>query len=203
MLSIFLGSFLVGLSGAMAPGPLMVVAISKSAKNWKNSLKLILGHVILEAFLVLLLIAGVQVLKSSASMKIVSAAGGSFLIYMGISQFREMRELPSFLRSRKRKLSLPIPLQGVLISISNPYFLFWWFTVGSTFLLQAQESLFFGVLMFYLGHILSDISWYTLLGISGHLFAKSSWKVVYKIMLILTSLMLIGFGIYFLIGVFK
>lgn len=92
MISIFFGSFLVGLSGAVAPGPLMMIAISQSAKGWKNSIKLISGHVVLEAFLVLLLVLGFQwVLKSPLVTKVIGLLGGSFLAFMGISQLTAIK----------------------------------------------------------------------------------------------------------------
>ncbi|MCD6550740.1 LysE family transporter [Thermotoga sp.] len=200
MLSIFFGSFLVGLSGAMAPGPLMAIAISRSTKDWKAPLKLITGHVLLEALLVLLLLVGVQTIPPFL-MKVISLIGGAFLVYMGISQLYEVKDLSLSANTGNSKLSLPV--QGALVSLSNPYFLLWWFSVGSAFLFRAREQLFLGVLLFYLGHILSDITWYTLLGVVGQLFTKPSWKGVYRIVLVSTSMILIGFGVYFLIGAFR
>ncbi|PLV57385.1 LysE family transporter [Thermotoga sp. SG1] len=200
MLSVFLGSFLVGLSGAMAPGPLMAIAISKSAKDWKAPLKLITGHVLLEAILVLLLLVGVQAIFP-LFMRTISLAGGSFLLYMGVSQFFEAKN-PS-LNMKAKDTKLPLPIQGALVSLSNPYFLLWWFSVGSTFLFQTREYLFLGILLFYFGHILSDISWYAFLGVAGQFLKRPSWKNVYRIVLVSMSMILIGFGVYFLIFAFK
>jgi threonine/homoserine/homoserine lactone efflux protein len=200
MLSIFFGSFLVGLSGAMAPGPLMAIAISKSTKDWKASLKLITGHVLLEALLVMLLLVGVRTIPP-VLMRAISLAGGIFLLYMGISQLFEAKD-PSLI-SNTGNSRFPLPVQGALVSFSNPYFLLWWFSVGSAFLFRAREHLLSGVLLFYSGHILSDISWYTFLGVAGQFLHKPSWKGVYRIVLVSMSFVLIGFGVYFLLAAFR
>ncbi|HBU00392.1 MAG TPA: lysine transporter LysE [Thermotoga naphthophila] len=196
MISIFFGSFLVGLSGAVAPGPLMMIAISQSAKGWKNSIKLISGHVVLEAFLVLLLVLGFQwVLKSPLVTKVIGLLGGSFLAFMGVSQLTAIKGEIS--QVEKNDLKIPLPITGALVSLSNPYFLLWWMSVGSAFLVKAQTSFLAGVTAFYFGHILSDILWYSLIGVFGNTILKSSR--IYKIVMAVTGLFLIGFGLFFVL----
>jgi threonine/homoserine/homoserine lactone efflux protein len=196
MISIFFGSFLVGLSGAVAPGPLMMIAISQSAKGWKNSIKLISGHVVLEAFLVLLLVLGFQwVLKSPLVTKVIGLLGGSFLAFMGISQLTAIKGEISQVEKNDQKI--PLPITGALVSLSNPYFLLWWMSVGSAFLVKAQTSFLAGVTAFYFGHILSDILWYSLIGVFGNTILKSS--LIYKIVMTVTGLFLIGFGLFFVL----
>ncbi|AIY87921.1 MULTISPECIES: LysE family translocator [Thermotoga] len=200
MISIFFGSFLVGLSGAVAPGPLMMIAISQSAKGWKNSIKLISGHVVLEAFLVLLLVLGFQwVLKSPLVTKVIGLLGGSFLAFMGISQLTAIKGEIS--QVEKNDLKIPLPITGALVSLSNPYFLLWWMSVGSAFLVKAQTSFLAGVTAFYFGHILSDILWYSLIGVFGNTILKSSR--IYKIVMAVTGLFLIGFGLFFVLDSFR
>ncbi|ADA67074.1 Lysine exporter protein (LYSE/YGGA) [Thermotoga petrophila RKU-10] len=200
MISIFFGSFLVGLSGAVAPGPLMMIAISQSAKGWKNSIKLISGHVVLEAFLVLLLVLGFQwVLKSPLVTKVIGLLGGSFLAFMGVSQLTAIKGEIS--QVEKNDLKIPLPITGALVSLSNPYFLLWWMSVGSAFLVKAQTSFLAGVTAFYFGHILSDILWYSLIGVFGNTILKSSR--IYKIVMAVTGLFLIGFGLFFVLDSFR
>lgn len=200
MISIFFGSFLVGLSGAVAPGPLMMIAVYQSAKGWKNSIKLIFGHVVLEAFLVLLLVLGFQwVLKSPLVTKVIGLLGGSFLAFMGISQLTAIKGEIS--QVEKNDLKIPLPITGALVSLSNPYFLLWWMSVGSAFLVKAQTSFLAGVTAFYFGHILSDILWYSLIGVFGNTILKSSR--IYKIVMAVTGLFLIGFGLFFVLDSFR
>jgi threonine/homoserine/homoserine lactone efflux protein len=200
MISIFFGSFLVGLSGAVAPGPLMMIAVYQSAKSWKNSIKLIFGHVVLEAFLVLLLVLGFQwVLKSPLVTKVIGLLGGSFLAFMGVSQLTAIKGEISQVEKNDQKI--PLPITGALVSLSNPYFLLWWMSVGSAFLVKAQTSFLAGVTAFYFGHILSDILWYSLIGVFGNTILKSS--LIYKIVMTVTGLFLIGFGLFFVLDSFR
>ena len=57
--AIFVSSFIVGLSGAMMPGPLLAVTIRHaSVRGFSAAPLLVLGHAILEAALVCLLLFG-------------------------------------------------------------------------------------------------------------------------------------------------
>lgn len=203
MLSIFLGSFLVGLSGAMAPGPLMAYAIVQSSRGWWRSFFLILGHVLLEAFLVFSLLMGFQVfLSNKVFVRTLSVLGGFFLLYMGMSLLlgRSWNDPVTLPRGQKTRF---LPLMGALISLSNPYFLLWWVAVGGSFLARAKEQLLAGVIAFYFGHILSDISWYSFIGVVGQSLFKPNWRKVYSIVLIASSLILLGFGAYFVFSGFR
>ena len=56
LLTIFAGSFVVGLSGAMAPGPVLTVTISETLKRgFKAGPLIILGHTLLEMILLALI----------------------------------------------------------------------------------------------------------------------------------------------------
>lgn len=61
LITLFLTSFLVGFSGASAPGPLMTLVLAQSSiGGWKKSLEIISGHAILEGILLILLLLGLQ-----------------------------------------------------------------------------------------------------------------------------------------------
>ena len=65
MLRIFLFSFLVALTGALTPGPLLTFTIYKSLKQEKGYLAgifILLGHAMVEFILILVLLAGASVL---------------------------------------------------------------------------------------------------------------------------------------------
>ena len=47
---------------------------------------------------------------------------------------------------------------GIVVSLSNPYWIIWWATVGATFMTQSLELGLLGIGAFYVGHILSDFS---------------------------------------------
>jgi threonine/homoserine/homoserine lactone efflux protein len=92
---------------------------------------------------------------------------------------------------------------GVLISLANPYFTFWWAAVGLGLITSAYAAFgTTGAVLFYLGHILADFAWYFLV---SFLVAKSKTLInlkVYNGIILLLGAVMICFGInFFLAGI--
>jgi threonine/homoserine/homoserine lactone efflux protein len=52
-------------------------------------------------------------------------------------------------------------LNGIIISVMNPYFVIWWAAVGLGLIMSAYNAYgIAGIILFYFGHILSDFTWY-------------------------------------------
>ena len=86
---------------------------------------------------------------------------------------------------------------GVLMSAANPYFLIWWLTIGLGYILFSAKYGMVGVVLFYLGHILADFAWYSLVSAAvaqGRHFLSDR---VYCGFLAGFGLFLFGFGGYF------
>lgn len=176
LFQIFGQSFLLGLSGAVAPGPLLTYNIQLTCKKgfWTGP-KLILGHVILEAVLILGLIWGLgDFIRLPVTRVAIGLLGGIMLIWMAYDLiFKESRKgsIASSLEIAAATESTPAirmtelnpVLAGMVISISNPYWLMWWVMVGLAMITQALNLGWVGVLFFYLGHSLSDLGWYSLI----------------------------------------
>jgi threonine/homoserine/homoserine lactone efflux protein len=208
LIALFTTSFLVGFSGASAPGPLMTLVLAQSSiGGWKRSLEIVSGHAILEGILVVLLLLGVQsFLKAPAFLRSFSFLGSLFLIYMGTRLFLDilkdrvpsLKDSNTHLNTEGYSFNPSLMLSGALTSMANPYWLLWWLTIGVSFMTQAKNYLIFGILTFYIGHILSDYVWYLFIGIVGNGLSLPFWRRVYRYILIIASLFLVGFGIYFL-----
>ncbi|MCJ7510918.1 MAG: LysE family translocator [Dehalococcoidia bacterium] len=87
---------------------------------------------------------------------------------------------------------------AILVSVLNPGWIAWWASVGSAFISQSLEQGAAGVASFYVGHILSDILWLTLLAFvlaSGRRVMSGG---VYRGVLVVCGLFLLGLGTYFL-----
>jgi len=87
---------------------------------------------------------------------------------------------------------------AILVSVFNPAWLAWWASVGSAFISQSLEQGAAGVASFYVGHILSDILWLSLLAFvlaSGRRMMSGG---VYRGVLVVCGLFLLGLGTYFL-----
>src|SRR5512140_2375567 len=82
---IALSSFIVAFSGALVPGPLFTITIGESVKRgFVAGPLIILGHGILELFLVLLLVTGMTpFLRTDGAKLAIAVIGGIILLIMG------------------------------------------------------------------------------------------------------------------------
>lgn len=204
IIGIFLTSFLVGFSGASSPGPMLTMVLAQSSiKGWFEAVKIVTGHAILEGILVILLLLGLQpFLQNTVFLRSFTFVGSLFLIYMGFSLLLSIIKKDIDIKN-SYSVRIPSIIGGILVSLSNPYWLIWWITVGVSFLSQAKNYLTLGILSFYLGHILSDYVWYIFIGFIGQGLSLPFWKRIYEVILVLASIVLLVFGFYFLIYVFK
>ena len=196
---IFGTAFIVGFSGAMMPGPLLAVTIHESTRRGSVAGPLIvLGHAVLEAALVGAIVLGLaSFLRSPLVIGVVGIAGGAMMGWMGQDMVRSARRLS--LRAATSAPSRMHPVAaGVVVSLSNPYWTIWWATTGITYLIMGLKYGMAGVLVFFAGHILSDLTWYTLVSVGvarGRTLMSDS---VYRRAIALCGVALIAFGIWFL-----
>lgn len=161
LLGIFGSSFVVGLSGALMPGPVLTVTIAEATRRgfWAGPL-IVLGHGIIEMPLVIALVLGVgTLLRQNLIFGIVGLGGAVVLIWMGIGMLKGTKRATLELRSGGGRRVHPI-LAGILTSISNPYFTVWWATIGLSYIALSQRYGVTGLSSFYAGHILADVVWY-------------------------------------------
>lgn len=194
-------SFIIALSGALVPGPLFSITVAESAKRGASAGPLIIiGHGILEISLITLIILGVTPFLTSPSAKtVIGATGGLVLIYMGYRLIRDARGIRLFLTGEARKGLHPV-FTGIIGSVSNPYWIIWWATIGLGYLVSSLKFGFLGVVVFFIGHIIADLAWYSLIS-----FAVSKGKTIlgsrgYRSLLYACGVFLVFFGIWFLKG---
>ncbi|MCL4501337.1 MAG: LysE family translocator [Deltaproteobacteria bacterium] len=156
-------SFIVALSGALMPGPLLTVTVSEAARRgfWAGPL-IIVGHSLLEAALVLLLLVGLGAwLNQPLILGTVGVLGAGMLGWMGIMTMKASRQGRLEFDVKNGSTLNPV-VAGVLLSAANPYWLIWWVTIGLGYVMFAMKYGLVGVGLFYFGHILADFAWYTL-----------------------------------------
>jgi threonine/homoserine/homoserine lactone efflux protein len=170
--TVFVLSFITALSGALMPGPLLTVTIAQTARRgFSASVLLVLGHSLLELVLVVGLAFGLgHVLKIRPVIGTVTILGGAMLLWMGYGMIRDARRGVLEIETSKadgagdrRLLQNPI-VAGAAVSISNPYWVLWWATIGLMFFSALGSNAFAVIGAFYLGHISGDIVWYLALG---------------------------------------
>jgi len=161
LVTIFFSSFVIALSGALMPGPLLSVTIAESARRGAlTGPAVIVGHALLELTVVLALFSGLEPLLLSDEFFIsVAFVGGVLLLHMAVSMFRQLPVLSlqqDVLQGDGRNLVLA----GIVLSAVNPYFILWWATVGFGYILYSAKFGLAGIVSFFLGHILADFCWY-------------------------------------------
>lgn len=191
----------ISASGVMAPGPLFAANVSYGLREGtKAGCKMAIGHTIVELPLVILLGIGVFSLESFPEFRnIISIFGAITLFVFAAIQIRTIFE--------KKELTLlnlkqgPL-IAGITLSALNPFFIIWWLTIGFKLISEAMLMwAFVGILIVFALHIWMDFVW---LGTVSFLASKSS-KILsnrnYKILMTGLSLMLIYFGITFLLDI--
>ena len=121
--------FIIGLTGALAPGPTLIATINASLKRgWLAGPWVTLGHMVVELLMVLFILAGLSILIGDYTW-IIAGVGGCALVIFGVLTLLESRHARIDIVQDTSSTSGPF-LAGVITSVSNPYFWLWWFTVG-------------------------------------------------------------------------
>ena len=192
---------IISASGVMAPGPLFAANIAYGLKEGtKSGVKMAIGHTIVEFPLVILLGIGVFSLEIFPEFRILVSIFGAVTLFA----FAAM-QIRTVLQGKKDNTSKPKqgPLvTGIVLSVLNPFFILWWLTIGFKLILDAMLIwAFAGILIVFVLHIWMDFAW---LGIVSFLASKSS-KIIsnknYKVLMTGLSIMLIYFGIVFLVDI--
>jgi threonine/homoserine/homoserine lactone efflux protein len=167
LIAIFTSSFLIALSGALMPGPLLTVTVSESPQRGAITGPLvILGHGILELALILALLSGMApFFKRDEVFVTIALAGGIILFWMAISMFRSLPALRLDFAEEKQKTKNLI-MAGIIMSLANPYWTIWWATIGLGYIMHSVKFGIAGVVAFFVGHILADLAWYALISFS-------------------------------------
>ena len=162
--TIFSSSFVIALSGAIMPGPVLTVTVSESARRGAIAGPLmILGHGILELILVVALLAGLAPLFTKEVVFItISLVGGGILLWMSYSMFRELPTIQLSLDAPEEK-PRNLVVAGILLSLANPYWTIWWATIGIGYIVYSIKFGVVGIICFFAGHILADLAWYSLI----------------------------------------
>ena len=205
LFGIMIGSFTLALSGAMMPGPLLTVAVVGSVRRgFITGPLLMLGHSILELALIIAIVKGAaSYLKHALVTNTISIVGGGVLFWMGLGMIIQSRHISLPINdSAKEKADIgygfhPV-VEGIVVSVSNPYWLIWWLTIGLGYMLMAMGYGTVGILSFFVGHIMADFLWYSLVSYGVSRGKKFFTDKLYRGIIRFCGFFLILFGFWFL-----
>jgi threonine/homoserine/homoserine lactone efflux protein len=200
--AIFITSFLVALSGALMPGPLLTLTVAESVRGrWTTGPLVMVGHGILELVLMVLLVLGLGgLLSQSSSIKAVGLAGGAALVVMGLLAVRGAAGIKGGedKGAVKGTGAIRLVLSGGVTSLSNPYWILWWATVGVGYLAMSGRLGLKGTASFFGGHIAADLAWYTFVSVAAATGGKLLGGRAYRSIAVFCGVFLICFGGYFI-----
>ena len=204
LLALFGMAFGVGFSGAVAPGPVLFATVRWSARRgrWVGPI-VTLGHMIVEVPLMAAVVLGLgAVLRAPRFVGIVGLAGGAVLLAMGVLMVRgaPRASLPPRDDASEGRETIElwrIAATGALTSLSNPYFPLWWSTVGLNLLAQAAPAGLVGYSVFYVGHVLADLVWYSAVSESMHRGRRLMSDRGYRWLIGGCGVLMAAFGVFF------
>ncbi|MFX1391180.1 MAG: LysE family transporter [Promethearchaeota archaeon] len=211
MIEIFTISFIIALTGALSPGPVLTFTIYKSieSKSPFSGFFIVFGHAILEFSLIVLLLLGASFFFQNIIFLIsIGIIGGFCLIFFGVLTIRDVWNKQYEIKFKTGNENIKgfkgnSFLGGIFYSITNPYWEFWWAVTGLTLMINLKVSFQnpIGLLLFFLGHELGDFVWYIPISIFVYFGGKSLNTKIYKYVLILCGVFMITFGIYLIVNV--
>ena len=206
--AILVSSFIVGLSGAMMPGGLLIVNINETIKRGLlGGVLAITGHALTELLVVGGLALGLgSVLGQPLIVGAIAIIGGALLAWMAVGTAKTRRTAELAITARPGasagELSsgsrLGSMTAGILATISNPYWILWWTSVGATYVAMAMEQGSAALGAFYIGHIASDYGWYFLISLALVTGKRLISQRVYRGLLLVGSIFLGFLAVYFI-----
>jgi len=201
-------SFLVGLSGAMMPGGLLIVNINETIKRGLlGGVMAITGHALTELVVVLGLALGLgSVLGRSSIVGTIAVVGGALLAWMAVGTAKASRVADLAVTENPGVSAGNLPSSGrfgsltagILATVSNPYWILWWTSVGAAYVAMTMEQGSAALGAFYVGHIASDYGWYFLISLALVSGKRLISQRVYRGLLLVGSIFLGILAVYFI-----
>ena len=191
----------ISASGVMSPGPLFTANIVYGLKEGKIAgLKIAMGHTVVEFPLIVFLGLGTISLETFPEYRILITVIGAIglFVFAGL-QIKSIFGKDFRNKTNSNKNSF---LAGIFLSALNPFFIIWWLTIGIVLITESIALWgFSGILILFIFHIWMDYVW--LFAVAG--FASKAKNVLsnnnYKILIVGLSIILVCFGVQFLLQI--
>lgn len=204
LVAILFFSFFASLGAVVSPGPVMAAIVTEAPRQgWRVGPFVAIGHTFLELIVVVLLGMSFSLgLATPYARKIIALAGGSLLIFIGLSYiwstWRGRIVLPRPDDTSPERSGFSMIILGIVTTVSNPFWYTWWVTVAAGYLAQARQLSILAVAIFYIGHISADFAWDTTLSVATSAGTRFLTDRRYQILIVLTGIFMLYLGIVFL-----
>ena len=192
----------ISASGVLSPGPLFAANIFYGLKGGtKAGLKMAYGHTVVELPLVILLGFGAFSLETIPEFRTYIAIVGAIglFVFAGIQLKQIFKNSLDIINEPRHG---PF-LAGVLLSVLNPFFIIWWLTIGFKLISDALIIWsFWGILIMFVLHIWMDYAWLSSTAFVSSRISKILSNRSFKFLVVGLSIIMVYFGITFLIGAF-
>jgi threonine/homoserine/homoserine lactone efflux protein len=197
LIAVFFTSLVVAFSGAMMPGPLLTITISESTRRGPIAGPLLIaGHSVLELLLLIGLLLGLgPLLKNETFFITIAFIGGIIMLWMAWGMFRSLPTLSVTSGTAVSKKD-NLLITGAMMSLVNPYWIIWWATIGIGYIVLSQKLGFWGIALFYIGHITGDMIWYVAISTAVGKGKKLFTDRVYRVLIAVCGTFLVGFAFY-------
>lgn len=187
----------ISLTGVLMPGPVFAAAVVKGAEDKHAGAWIALGHIVVEVPLIAVIAAGLYFVFTNYLVKVgIGLIGGSLLLYMGIRMYQ--------IRNKEEVVKQAFPMHpmiaGLITTVTNPYFIIWWATVGASLIILALGFGVAGILAFIVVHESCDLGWYYLVSYATHRSRRLWTKRVHAYVFGSFGVLLAVFGIYFMLA---
>jgi threonine/homoserine/homoserine lactone efflux protein len=167
-------------------------------RGWAAGPEIVLGHALVEVAVCALIVLGFTIATDTV-FRIVSIAGGGALVVFGMMTLNSSKGATFDLDGGGTGNAVAA---GALTSVSNPYFLIWWLTIGNAMVMDGLAIGVAAAVLFVTGHWIADLAWFTLVSVSSSRGRRVMSNRTYKRMLVGCGVFLVCFGMYYLAGVF-
>lgn len=154
----------ISLTGVMAPGAITAATIAHGTRSRWAGAEIAVGHGIVELPLIGLLLVGLHLIFKMQPVQIaIGLIGGGFLLWLGFGMLRQKPQAAEAPQTIQRSGIMT----GLLLSAGNPYFLFWWATVGLNLALDAKHLGPTAIILFAIVHWLCDLVWLVIISMAA------------------------------------
>ncbi len=192
-----LQALVISLTGVLAPGPMSATTLALGARSRHAGGWIALGHGIVEFPLMIGILAGIGEYIETPMFQIVgSVLGGGFLIW---TAWQGIRPSGAETAAQPKALRHHPAVMGILLSITNPYFLMWWATIGLGLIQTARNLGLTAFVLFTVIHWSCDLVWLEGMSWSCHQGTRWLGEKAQLWMLRIGSGVIAVFGVLFLV----